>query len=335
MRHLSHRLLSRARWLAMLLALGTAIGAQAGNAEQWLRALNAATLQHSYAGTMVISVGDQMATAEVVHVVTDGRSADRIDVLTGEPRTTYRLGDEVVTVWPQQRRAVREQRADLGLFAGLGVQGAAAIDAHYELQHLPDDRIAGRAAQVVALHPRDDARWAYRIWRDTASGLMLKVQTLAVDGATVLEQSAFTRFDAGIDPATQPWLKQLPVPAGFARTEVNMRSLDPAESTIALLPPVPGFVLQRVQMLADQPRPDADHPLQWVFSDGLASLSVFYQPMAQVAPQSVAERVIRMGATHTLMRQTPQMRVTVVGEAPVATLRAFADALVIKDSAAH
>lgn len=325
-------------WVGMCCGLCMAPWAWAGDADAWLRQLNQAMQTHAYSGTMVISVGEQMATAQVLHAIKDQVSGDRIEVMTGEPRTTYRRGHDVVTVWPQQKMWVREVRHDLGLFAALNGEHGPAVDAHYLLKNLPPDRVAGRAAQVIELAPRDQARWAYRIWRDERTGLMLKLQTLSTDLVTVLEQTAFTSLDMQPDLSHVDWLQHLPQPKGFSGRTAQAREVDPDQWGVQLRAPVAGFVLQRVQLPASQLAPSEDHPLQWVFSDGLASLSVFYQPRkaADDAASSALERAIRMGATHTLLRLTPSMRVTVVGEAPMPTLRAFANALVVKNlSASH
>lgn len=319
----------RSRCLHVALVYALAGPAWAGPAAQWLSQLNAASQLHDYAGTMVISVDEQMATAQVAHAIDQGVASDRIEVLTGEPRTTYRRGGEVVTVWPQRQLWVREQRDDLGIFPALTGGQAANVDAHYQLQQLPPDRVAGRKADVVALVPKDAARWAYRIWRDASSGLMLKVQTTSLDGARILEQTAFTSFALQPDWQGQTWMHALPQPEGLTHSELSTRAVLPQQWGLGLVSPIAGFAMQRVQLPQGAQQPSESHPLQWVFSDGLATISVFYQPMNDVPAQSVSERVIRMGATHTLMRQTPDMRVTVVGEAPVDSLRAFADALTV------
>jgi sigma-E factor negative regulatory protein RseB len=67
-------------------------------------------------------------------------------------------------------------------------------------------------------------------------------------------------------------------------------------------------------------------PLQWVFSDGLASVSIFAEPLDR--PRQEAS--LSMGATQTLTRQFDGYSITVMGEVPVATLRLFASALARK-----
>ena len=63
-----------------------------------------------------------------------------------------------------------------------------------------------------------------------------------------------------------------------------------------------------------------------VFSDGVATVSLFVE--AFDGRRHVREGAIDMGgATHTLTRRIDNWWATVVGEVPVATLNAFAQAL--------
>jgi sigma-E factor negative regulatory protein RseB len=69
--------------------------------------------------------------------------------------------------------------------------------------------------------------------------------------------------------------------------------------------------------------------LQWIFSDGLATVSLFIEDL--IAGHHGPEGLRVMGATHTLSRSVPDKAggwwLTVVGEVPAQTLQAFALAL--------
>jgi sigma-E factor negative regulatory protein RseB len=69
----------------------------------------------------------------------------------------------------------------------------------------------------------------------------------------------------------------------------------------------------------------AEGVMQWIFSDGLASLSLFvesYDPK-----RHTQEGVFASGATHTLLRRVQDWWLTAVGEVPPQTLKAFAQNL--------
>ena len=69
--------------------------------------------------------------------------------------------------------------------------------------------------------------------------------------------------------------------------------------------------------------------MQWTFSDGLASVSLFVEPYdAQRKPREV---LLALGATYTLTRRLVdkdgEWWLTAVGEVPPQTLDAFAQSL--------
>ena len=92
----------------------------------------------------------------------------------------------------------------------------------------------------------------------------------------------------------------------------------------ALRKPVAGF-----QPMSCHKRPrtaaTGGEPMQWVFSDGLASVSIFVEPYD--APRHLQEARMSMGATQSLTRRLDAYWLTVMGEVPLATLAQFADSL--------
>jgi sigma-E factor negative regulatory protein RseB len=65
----------------------------------------------------------------------------------------------------------------------------------------------------------------------------------------------------------------------------------------------------------------AEGVLQWIFSDGLASVSLFVEDYDR--QRHTQEGVFASGATHTLTRKVQDWWITAVGEVPPQTLRAF------------
>ena len=65
---------------------------------------------------------------------------------------------------------------------------------------------------------------------------------------------------------------------------------------------------------------------QLVFSDGLAAVSVFIEPLA---PHREPQRtgLASLGAIHIYTREVANHMVTVVGEAPAASVQRIADAV--------
>ena len=68
-----------------------------------------------------------------------------------------------------------------------------------------------------------------------------------------------------------------------------------------------------------------DEPLQWIFSDGLASVSLFVEPFDRQRHDK--ESSMSMGATQTMTRQLGPYWLTAMGEVPMSTLKLFANGL--------
>lgn len=298
----------------------------------WLMRLHEASRQRTYIGTFVVSSGEQLATARIWHVCDGKQQMERVETLSGTPRSTFRHNDRVITFTPDNKLAVSERRESLGLFPGLLKSGRASLDQYYTLRQGGTDRVAGFEAEVLLLEPRDRWRFAYRIWSEKSTGLVLKLQTLDAD-ARVLEQVAFSELQLDA-PVSMDKLARM-----MARTEgYRVETLQRGEPTTvqaegwALKVPVPGFETmgsQRRELtaagVAGQP-----YSMQWVFSDGLASVSLFIESYDR--RRHGQEGVLSMGSTQVLAQRWPDRRggewwLTVVGEVPSRTLQAFAQGL--------
>jgi sigma-E factor negative regulatory protein RseB len=64
-----------------------------------------------------------------------------------------------------------------------------------------------------------------------------------------------------------------------------------------------------------------------VFSDGLAAVSVFIEPLDARSSAAASFGLASMGALHFYTREVANHKVTVVGEAPAASVQRIADAV--------
>jgi sigma-E factor negative regulatory protein RseB len=323
--------LLRCALLALALLAGAPLGAQTPAGEPplslsaWLMRLHEASRQRAYIGTFVVSSGGQLSTARIWHVCDGRQQMERVESLSGTPRATFRHNDQVITFTPDNKVAVLERRESLGLFPGLLKSGHAALDQFYTLRPAGPDRVAGFEAEVVQLEPRDGWRFAHRIWSEKKTGLVLKLQTLDAEGR-VLEQAAFSELQLDA-PVRMDKLAQMMANTEGYRVETPRRQATTAQAEgWALKTPVPGFESMSCQR---QELPGSPSGVQWVFSDGLASVSLFIEAYdrrrhTQAGPMS-------LGATQVLAQRLHERRgdwwLTAVGEVPAKTLQAFAQGL--------
>lgn len=309
----------------------TAPGAQFGPAAQgkaaersvndWLERMHQASGQRNYVGTLVVSSNTgAMSSARIWHACQGDQQVERVDSLTGAPRSTFRRNDEVVTFIPDTRVARTERRETPDLFPTLLKPTETSIPEFYAARRVGADRVAGFEADVVQLAPKDDLRFGYRIWSEKKTGLVVKLQTLDVDGS-VLEQAAFSELQLDA-PVRADKLSQMMAATDGWRIEKS----EAVKTTAALegwhmKGEVAGFKpVSCYKRPAAKPLPAGS--MQWIFSDGLASVSLFVE--AYDRQRHLHEGLFSSGATQTLTRHAQDWWITAVGEVPPQTLKAFA-----------
>ena len=296
----------------------------------WVERIQQAAQQRNYAGTLVYTAGDVVSSSRVSRLGVGGQVYEHIEALDGRQQRSFRRNDQVHTVWPAARVVTVERRSAVDEALGLP-QLDPRVQGHYELRWLGHEKIAGRDAAVLLLRPRDELRFAQRLWADKATGLLLRADVLSAQGQ-ILESSAFSNIE--ID--TRATRDQMQNPArrleGYRVITLSTEptSLDAEGWTVERLPAgfrLLGCVQRPVGDLVDDTAARPGRALHAVFSDGLARVSVFIEAADPARPRQAL--MTHMGATHTLIKpRDSRWWITVMGDVPTATLRAFNDAVV-------
>ena len=303
----------------------------------WLQRMRNATGQRAYVGTFVVlSAAGGMYSSRIWHACSGDVQMERIDSLTGPPRITLRRNEQVITFMPDLRVARAEKRESTGVFPNLQRADDSSLSSFYQIQPSGVDRVAGFDADVVLIQPKDGLRFGYRIWSEKKSGLVLKIQTLDTDNR-VLEQAAFSELELDASVRMDKLAQMMANTAGYRLDRPEMVKTTALDEGWVLKGPVTGFLpvscYRRVHMPATtvtfgpQSPQVPDSILQWTFSDGLATVSLFIEPYERL-PHPQDEVHASMGATQTLAKRVAgDWWLTLVGEVPQATLRLFAQNL--------
>ena len=297
----------------------------------WLMRMHEASRKRAYLGTFVVSsASGALSSARIWHVCDGEQQMERVESLTGAPRSTFRRNDQVVTFLPEGKVARTEKRESLGVFPNLLKSGDNAIPEFYGVRLVGSERVAGFDADIVQFVPKDSLRFGYRIWSEKKSGLVIKLQTL--DGAGhVLEQAAFSELQLDAPVKMDQLAQMMASTEGYKVEKTEMVKTTAAAEGWSLRSPVPGF---KPMSCFKRPAPGghavADSTVQWVFSDGLASVSLFVEVFDR--QRHTQEGVMALGATQTLTRHlgdktAGEWWLTAVGEVPPQTLQAFARGL--------
>ena len=301
-------------------------GVAQASVAQWLLRLHQSSRQQAYVGTFEVTAGPVKSAARIWHVCEGAQQIERVEALSGVARTTFRRNDQVMTYLPDERVVIAEKRAALGLFPNLINRADVSIAQFYQLQTSEGAMVAGMKADVVQLQPRDHWRFAYRIWTEQTSGLVLKLQTLGPE-QVVLEQAAFTDLQWA-----QPlnWVKlnaMMDNTAGYVIKQTELISTTADKEGWSLKTMVPGFKTISCVKRQESVKGIKASPLQWVLSDGLASVSLFIEPYDAVRHARQLHDQMAFGATHMQTRRLDAWWLTAVGEVPLHTLQRLVQSL--------
>lgn len=292
----------------------------------WLARTQQALTTLNYAGVFVHEHSGETETLRVIHRVgADGGVSERLRSMDGSGREFIRKGSILTAYLPDERTVLVEKSTDVGLLGGLPLIDANS-NSQYEVKELARTRVSDRAARVIAVTPLDKLRYGYRVWIDEATAMPLKSQLLNGRG-DVLEQIVFTELsvkvkiaDNELEPAVDArnyrWVQQ---DTGSADTHGLGLAISWQAST---LPAGFRMTTSTRQVLPSGP---VEH---LVFSDGLASVSVFVEIGHDAATTgAVNDAVATLGSSTAYSTVVQGYRITAVGEVPSDTVRAIAQSI--------
>jgi sigma-E factor negative regulatory protein RseB len=301
-------------------------------AAELLNRIHEAAQQQNYEGTFVYQRGATVQSSRIVHAAARGEGEyESLESLDGKPRKMLRHDDDMYTFVPERHLLVVEKRQSKDSFPALLAASGEQVLSVYEPKLLGSDRVAGLDSQVVELDPKDSYRFAYKLWADSRTGLLLRAQTLDPDGQ-VLEQLSFSQVRIGGSVDRAPIVNGIKSTAGWTIVRPPVQAVDMAAQGWQMTPNVPGFRIIRELRRPMASREAGQPPIpvdQAVYSDGLAAISIFVEP---VEKNSRKEGAGSNGATHVLVKRRGDFWITLLGEVPQATLQQFASAIEYKPS---
>jgi sigma-E factor negative regulatory protein RseB len=300
-------------------AAGSAVAQSApDDGRAWLQRIYQATQSLSYTGTFVYQHDRRSETSRVTRRASAQGDVERLEVLDGEPRDIVRSKDGVRCYLPQARTLKGDRHGAAQRFPAMLPERLSELLKHYAVRVGMPDRVAGRPCRNVALQPKDHYRYGYALCADEATGMLLRSITLN-ESDTPVEQYTFTQFEVGdvrpeaVEPqhATRAWRIE----------EASVRPADLGAQGWRVDADLPGFqkIVEVVRVLGER------QPVgQLVYSDGLAAVSVFIE-VAGGRDDATRRGAAAVGGINIFVREVDGHVVTVVGEAPAASVRRIAD----------
>ena len=290
---------------------------------EWLERMNQALTTRNYDGTFSHWQGGAVEMLRIIHRLQDGQVSERLVSLDGSGREFIRTGASLACYLPDRRTVLVEQRPGQESLVGFPAVNSQTAS-FYDIREVARMRLNRRDTHVISVAPRDEFRYGYRLWIDDSTAMPLKTQLCDTDGR-VIEQLVFASLAMAAripDSAFRPevstdgfqWLRNDAAPPAAAPAAT------PVWSALSL---PPGF---RMLLRGPQTLPGSAAPVDHlVFSDGLASVSVFVEMRAADGAAQVAEvRSARVGSSSAFSTVMNGYKITAVGEVPPATVRLIA-----------
>jgi len=298
------------------------------SALDWLKKMADAPRKHNYSGTFIYYADGHMETSRIIHKVDQTGEHERIEVLDGMPRIVFRNNDEMKCYLPDSKRIYTEKRWFRKFFPDLLPQPFEDINDNYYIKETKRERVTGHECQVLVLTPRDSLRYSHQFWIDIETGLLLKVAVM--DGNEIIEQFAFAQLETGgeIPPnllkpdqsvITEEWKVNELVTSVLKEGELKWQ-----------VKKLPSGFKKLVEMKRNLTEKSSlvDHI---ALSDGLATVSIFIEPIIKDAPTPVPGFFTSRGAINIYVLTLGDTKITTVGEVPLETIKLIGDSVSKKD----
>jgi sigma-E factor negative regulatory protein RseB len=281
----------------------------------------------NFQGVLIYQDSERLEALRVVHRSKDGSESERLTSLNGEPREIFHVNDRIYCVLPKDRMLSLQQPPLKGFLNQLTPERIRELSAWYDFKSLGTERIAARSCVGVAVMPRDNYRYGYEIWSDAETHLPLKFSLLDPSGR-VREQIMFTEIDFPADipddvfKAEVNTAKDQLITGGELPRPLPMAPVDRGDPSLVFGAMPPGF---RVVIHNQRQLPGTAGVEHILLTDGLSTISIFNRT-GQGNPHGFVG-ASHMGSVEAYDRVVGPFHVTVVGEAPAATLKMIGDGL--------
>jgi sigma-E factor negative regulatory protein RseB len=291
----------------------------------WLKSMAIAAHQTNYCGVFVYQSGESVEVSRVTHVADKDGEHERLEGLVGVKREIIRDNDQV-WLYSEGHKVRLEKRQIKRAFPALLPEQISTLKDNYTVSLAEGDEIAGYSARSVVFAPRDNLRYARKMWADIGSGLLLKAVVMDEHGFPI-EQYAFMQLNIGNNVDRKWIVSENSSPTTIAQ-EINPSPLpqvelleEPSGWQVDALPS--GF---RKALEMRRPfRGNKEPVIQMVFSDGLAGISVFIEKARDAT--YIHSGLSGQGAAHVYNRIVGDNLVTVVGEVPPLTVIQVGDSV--------
>lgn len=308
---------------SLLIWFAVTLQANAMPAMEWVQTMSESMRNLSYRGNFVYMHEKQLESMSILHLKDEQGEKERLLSLNGEAREVIRDNKNLTCIWPSSRTVVIDYSRQ-NRFSPLFIpDDIASISLFYDLLLAGKDRVAGHEAVVVHISPKDQLRYGIKLWIAEESGLLVR-SSLINELGEVVEQVMFTNLEV-LPVNHELTLNTMPVldeSFTMVRYHQGEPSEEPSSKMAWHLKEIPdGF--RQESVLKRKVSETGLYVHQMVFTDGLASLSVF------IEKESIQKHWgnTSMGAVNAFIRIVDGYSITAIGEVPAVTVQNVAESV--------
>ncbi|HET9034324.1 MAG TPA: MucB/RseB C-terminal domain-containing protein [Dokdonella sp.] len=283
-----------------------------------LAQMAAAMRATDYQGSFVYQHAGRIDTLRVFHAG-GARERERLISLNGPRNEIVRNGTNITSIRADDSAIVYNSTSGRGLLPLVPDSVDPELEKSYRIVLNGSDRVAGYSADIVDIVARDGFRYGYRLWIDKGSRLLLR--SIVTDSKRQpLEQFMFVSLIIGTPPSDTdlvPRQRELLTTTATDSDEIELRG----EPMWSVSKAPSGFAFRSARRSMDAVE-GAQH---LVYSDGLASVSVYVEPKNSTGDEltTIASR----GTMNIYTYSNEKWRFTVLGDVPLATVTMMAQSL--------
>ncbi len=292
-------------------------------AMDWVQKMSDAMRNLSYQGNFVYMHENQLESMRISHYRDAQGEKERLVSLNGEAREVIRDNQNLTCIWPSSRKVVVDLSKKNGFSPIFIPRDIARLEKFYQIKLIGQDRVAGMETVVVDIEPRDRFRYGLRFWINRDNGLMMK-SSLINEKDREVEQVMFTSLrlfepDEKLVVSTMPQIDEGYTLIRYHRGDSSGTVASDNSWQLKSIPD--GFWRESVLR---RRLPDTDNfEQQMVYTDGLASLSVFIEKHTSETHRGGTS----MGAVNAFIRIVEDHSVTAIGEVPAITVKQVAEGI--------
>ena len=291
--------------------------------QQWLKKISGTMKTLNYHGTVVFMKNGQIDTMKYRHTVKNGIESERLTSLNSPLREVVRKSNEIICLFKETHKKIQSQHPiDRSFIVDLP-RDPERLDAQYLLAVAGQEMVAMRPTQIIAVLPKDDLRYARKIWVDTASWVPLKMEVYDPDGNT-LEQVVFTEFGVDSSDVADASAQSSESMSLENRRSHEIKSGMLEDSPFRLINWPAGFEeVFFIRNTMQQSQKTVDHLL---ISDGFSNISVYFEPKGDHGIEGLRS----LGPVNSFSRVIGDLQVTVLGEVPAQTVELVANGVELR-----